>query len=458
MRRLQEMLLDWLGLGGDRRREIGRTLVRGSIGSFGLNVTVNVLNFLIAVLLARLLGTAGYGAYAYAMGWVALLGIPAGMGLSRLMVREVASYREEGDPGHLAGILRWATRTVGLASLGTLLLGYAALWLLGSGLEPRMRSALQVGLLLVPILAYVRTNQATLQGLHRVVRGQIPESLVLPVVFIAGVLVARAAAPGTLSASVALGLNLLAALVALLLSVLLLRRAVPVRVREVAAEFEGSAWLQSALSLVLLGGLHVLNNRTDVIMLGAIAGAEPVGVYNVAVRGAELITFVAVPVHAALGPAVSTLHAGDDAAALQRVVTRSTQAVFWLSLPLALGLVLFGEWFLLLFGAGFTAGSWALSVLGVSQMVYLALGPVALLLIMTGHERDAAVAVGVGAVLNVVLNGLLIPLFDLEGAAVATATSKLVWGGVMLYFVVRRLDLRPTLVFAAKRGLAGIGR
>jgi O-antigen/teichoic acid export membrane protein len=117
-----------------------------------------------------------------------------------------------------------------------------------------------------------------------------------------------------------------------------------------------------------------------------------------------------------------------------------------LSLPILAGLILFGYWFLLIFGPDFTRGKLALVILSLGHMTAIAMGPVALLLIMTGHERDAAKSVGICALLNVALNASYIPIWGIEGAAFATATSNVLSSLLMLRFVYKKLGIQPTVL------------
>ena len=60
---------------------------------------------------------------------------------------------------------------------------------------------------------------------------------------------------------------------------------------------------------------------------------------------------------------------------------------------------------------------------------------------MTGNQNATAAAYGAAAVLNIILNLILVPRFGLEGAAAATAIS-LVTASIWLFISVRlRLDI-----------------
>jgi O-antigen/teichoic acid export membrane protein len=130
---------------------------------------------------------------------------------------------------------------------------------------------------------------------------------------------------------------------------------------------------------------------------------------------------------------------------LQRMITKSARVILIGSLPIAIVLILFGHWFLLFFfGQDFIQGEKALAILGAGQLINAATGSVGLLLIMTGYERDAAMCVGISAVLNMILNAFLIPKWGLEGAAAATTTTVMFWNILLAILLYKRLGIHST--------------
>jgi O-antigen/teichoic acid export membrane protein len=75
------------------------------------------------------------------------------------------------------------------------------------------------------------------------------------------------------------------------------------------------------------------------------------------------------------------------------------------------------------------------------MLFHVAIGSVGPLLIMTGYEKQAAMAVASGAFLNIGLNGLLIPLWGMEGAAGASAMTMLFSTLILAILVNRRLGI-----------------
>ena len=51
-----------------------------------------------------------------------------------------------------------------------------------------------------------------------------------------------------------------------------------------------------------------------------------------------------------------------------------------------------------------------------------------------------------GIISNLILNSLLVPKFGIQGAAIATSTSMILWNVVMLYFVIRKTKIKIILV------------
>jgi O-antigen/teichoic acid export membrane protein len=154
-----------------------------------------------------------------------------------------------------------------------------------------------------------------------------------------------------------------------------------------------------------------------------------------------------------LAPHFARLHAQNDTARLQRLVTMSTRAILLFSVPVVLVIGVFGETLLeVVFGAEYRRGYETLTVLAIGQLANAATGSVAVLLNMTGFERDTAKGFSVSALLNIALNLALIPLFGMMGAALASAISTTLWNGVLVWLVYRRLGI-VSLAWASKRAL-----
>lgn len=385
-----------------------------------LNLAAVALNFLVVLLLSRLLGANGYGAFASAFAWTSVLCAVADLGLMPLVVRSVAGYEATQSWGLLRGLLRRANQAVLLASLATVGAGAVGAWLIyhtnSAVLYPVWAS-----LGLVPVIALTSLSRAAMQGLRRVVLGRIPETAESLVFIVLAASVGHLY--GGFSATWAAFLLVCAGLAAFGLGAFFLRQSLPAPARTAERKYDSRVWRRSGaplmfLSLVLAGG-----GQIGTILLSVLATPADAGVFNVAARTTTLISFIMLAASYPLMPAVARLHVAADAEAIQRVVVRVARGVLVFAVPTALVLVVFGPTILRLFGTGFGGGETAIRIMAIGEVVNVLTGYGGLVLVMTGHERDLTRSVVYGTVANLALSAVLIPAFGINGAAVATATG-----------------------------------
>ena len=118
--------------------------------------------------------------------------------------------------------------------------------------------------------------------------------------------------------------------------------------------------------------------------------------------------------------------------------------ILLVSAPICGALAIFPSVVLGFFGSGFQAGSTALTIVALGQLVNGATGPSATVLIMTGHELAAARAVGTGTLANLVLAILLVPPLGVTGAAIAFASSLALENIALVLIARRRVGVNVT--------------
>jgi O-antigen/teichoic acid export membrane protein len=424
----------------------GHYLARRTAGAGGLRVARTGLTFAAAFLAARWLGPAEYGRYAVALSVLSLLAMLGALGLPQLLTRSVAVYEQRDAWGLRTGLARRTWQYVGL--LAIVLVPVAAIATLGGFLPwPPPRDSwlfFATACLVVPVVA-LRLMGAWLIGREQAMAGELADGVLRylgVVLLIAGAIVLGIPADG-FAALLLHGVALCAA--AALVAIYLIRqeRALPHPV----PRFETPRWLLAALPMMWTAGLTVVLRNTDIVMLGAMADTSAAGIYHVATRMAELMALPLGAAEAVLAPVVARLWASRDRSQLQALVVKAARLLL---VPAGLGFLVFafaGDALLGIVGAGFAAGWLALTILVGANLARVACGSTALLLNMSGFERDTMWAVFFGTVANVALNFVLIPLYGLEGAAIATGGTMVMWNLLLARAVIRRLTINPT-VFA----------
>lgn len=428
-------------------------IARAGLGGAALAISSKLLMLLTSVVLARWMGVEGYGRYATAMALSLLLSVPTGLGLPILVIRLLASYRVHQQWGLMRGLLTLGNRAVLGAALATSSLAAVFICALADRLGSQNALAYGFALILIPLTALGAMRSAALRGLHHVILGQLPENLIMPGLFLAltaGWWMAQGDTTG-LTPLWAILARIAATAVAFTVGAMMLRRCIPDPVRRASPHYMPRTWARAAFPLLFIAGINVINMQTDILMLAAIRGSESAGIYQAATRGAELVAFSLVIVNMAIQPSLARLYAAGDMARLQRLTIMSARAATATALPLATAMIVWGGSIMAaVFGSEFTRGAVALAILSAAQLVNAFTGPANSLLNMTGHEVDQLKAMTVGVLINIVLNALLIPHWDIVGAAVATGTSLIVWNVLLVALAGQRLHIYPTAISAKK--------
>ncbi|WP_448187637.1 oligosaccharide flippase family protein [Azospirillum sp. sgz301742] len=401
---------------------VGR-LLRGASGLFVANIAGAGLAFLLQLTLARVLGATSFGAYAYALAWLNILSYVAVLGHDMLLLRQVAAYRAAEDWSSLRGVLRHAQATPLLAAMAIAAVGAGIVQTIPT-LSADLASAMTVGFLLLPLVTMLRVRGSILCAVEQPFLGLLPERLardavamllLLALVFGAGVALDAAEALVVLGCGTAVALAIVSGA---------LRRWSAELPRDARAAYRIPEWLRAAAVMAAMGGLQMLLQRADLLMIGWLLDTTTAGVYAVATSLSEVCAFPMSAVASVFAPTVAALYARGDRPALQDTMTMTCRWSLVVTAAIAVPLAAVPELVLSLYGAPFVAGAGALRLLLAAQLLKAAVGAAALLMTMTGNETRAALILGIAAFGNLLLNLLFIPLFGIEGAALATVTAS----------------------------------
>jgi O-antigen/teichoic acid export membrane protein len=426
---------------------LGPLLVRAVAGSGLVQLVAMVGTFVVGIQLARGLGPATYGRYGIALAIVTLMMVPGSLGTPKFVTREVASALALKDWPRLFGVIRWANRTCIVASLVVSVVTVA----IAAGLARHSREtsiAILVGTPTILLLTLATVRTGALQGLHEVVRGQIPTFLVRPLVFSALLFLLFRIHPHADSAE-AMGAYCLTSVASLAVADIWLRRYLP-KERPAGVAQEGRRWLRSSIPMGMTDGLQVLQGQLSILVLGAIAVPAQVGLFRIAlsiyVATAVPTTFLAI----AVGPTIARLHSKSDDR-LQKVLSRAAQVQFGSVLLICLPLLAFPGTILgFVFGRDYALSAAALTVLLLGQLINAGFGLNSQLLNMTGHERRLTEATVIGVATNVVVTWALTARMGAVGAALGTTISMLTWNAIASFQAWKRLGMNTSAIQGRK--------
>lgn len=411
---------------------------REALGSIGLKLANAGLVFVSSVFLARLLGPAEYGVYSYVYALITLLSVPSEFGLPTLLVRETARGIACGDYGLVKGIWVWSGGAAVFFS-SVLVVGTALVITANQGLlTDKKLDVFLWGLALLPLIALGDLRGAALRGLHKIIAGQLSESLLRPGFFVLFIAACAVIDGLTFSASLAMGLYVIASALAFLGGVWLLWRATPKEVGQAAPRYESRIWFTSALPLALIGGMQIINQQIAILLQGFYLPDTEIGIFRVSTQVSLLAAVGLVAINMVLAPRFAMLYARGETSKLQRLVIGSARIILIFNLVITIGFILLGKLFLhFVFGSPYEIAYIPLLILLTGQLINSATGSVGLLLNMTGYEREVARAMMLTAVLTLILNLLFIPAWGIIGSSLATSISMITWN-VLLWWTVRK--------------------
>src|SRR5665647_1907065 len=329
-------------------------------------------SFLIGIVIARTLGPVGKGELSVVMQVVSLLAVLLSLGIGSANVFFVSHRRTV--PGVAAGnsvILAVVSAAAGL---------------------PLIVALLHSPIAVVPGVTWTTVILAV---------------LLLPVTLLTGWLLGVIAGLGRIRLSVWLAVGAWRSVAPLGVDSTAARATVSYSARTYAGEMAG-----------------YLVERQDMLLLGWLAGAGAVGLYSVGVSAAELVWFVP----SALGPIIFAKAARTSVDSAADYVARSSRvSVLSMVVVSAVGVVLLPPVIGLVYGQAFATAAFAFYALlpgilcdGVGRVLTSFL-----------HSRDIILwrASLVSVVANIALNLVLIPLWGIVGAGIA---SSICYGGLTI--------------------------
>jgi O-antigen/teichoic acid export membrane protein len=405
-----------------------------SITAFAVRIASAVIAFASQVFLARWMGGFEYGVFVLVWTAILILGNLSCLGFHTTVIRFIPEYRAQSRHGELRGILLAGRVIVFLASTLIAIVGAVAIHALADRIEPHHVVPFLLGMVCLPMMALSDLMQGVARGHAWGFHAMLPTYIIRPLLIIA-VMVVAILAPAT--AQTGMYAAIAAVYVTTLFQLLTVSNKAERLAEPARRAYPLRGWMLVSLPVFLIEGFIYIVTNADILVVGYFLPPPDVAVYFATVKTLALVHFVYFAVKAGAAQRFSSLVHGkrmDELAAFARDTVRWT---FWPTLAMGILLLILGEPLLWLFGTAFMAGYPLLFVLVAGVLARATVGPAESLLTMSGHQNACAFVFALVLALNVGLSCLLIPLYGLWGAAIATALAMMC-EAAMLAFTVRR--------------------
>jgi O-antigen/teichoic acid export membrane protein len=204
--------------------------------------------------------------------------------------------------------------------------------------------------------------------------------------------------------------------------------------------------LKFSLPLLAVSLMGIALNLTDTLMLGRYAKTEDVGVYNVSISLARVLTFPTNALSFVFMALSGELYSMGKLTELKRIYQILTKWVFSATLPLFFVLFFFPEMTITyLFGERFVVASTSLRILLAGFLVQALTGVNGLLMTVLGMSRGLMNITIIGVMLNIILNYILIKRVGLGiiGSSIATMSYYILANTITSVTLYRQHRLHP---------------
>jgi len=373
------------------------------------------VGLLVSVWVARYLGPAQLGLLDYSLAFVTLFSALASLGLDGIVVRELVREPERRDE-----ILASAFAMKLIAGAVTFALVVSAITLLRRG-DPQVQllvGIIAVGMIFTSLDVIDFWFQSQVQSKYSV----YARNAAFLAIAVVKIVLLLGGAPLIAFALAALAETVMASAGLLLV---FRRNGYWLSLRKINLS-RCTRLLQDSWPVIFTGLSVMLFMRIDQVMLGDMVGNDAVGIYSAAVRLSEVWHFLPMAIVSSVFPFVIQARSGDPEL-YHRRLAQMFSLMTVMALAVAIPMTFFsGVLVGFVYGAAYSAAGPVLALhiwaawfvfLGIAQDPWN---------VAENLMRLAMVRTALGALLNIVLNLILIPHFSVIGAAAATVVAQLV--------------------------------
>ncbi|HMK33771.1 MAG TPA: flippase [Desulfomonilaceae bacterium] len=406
------------------------------------NVLNPFISFVLILMISRSLGVDGLGEYSLVLAYVGIFSTFASLGLGDLVVRELARNPEDVHTFFVnAGVFG------AISSLASMIIMDACVLAMGYGQEVVKATV---------IMSFSLVASTAMTYLEAIFRS-VEKSKYIALTYLAENALRVGACVLLLLNGYGIIALFFAVLVSRILALLMLfsfyRKLLGMPGWRFKPEIWRTLWKEAPTftSIAIFSTIHL---SLDQIMLSKLQTIESVGIYSAADRLLSICKTVPVAFASALLPFFSQRMA-TGFQGLRRITEDSLRYLSLVLFPVVVGTVVLGDSIItMMYGATFVAAGPVLRLHIVSLIPFSAVFVLAQVLIATDNQRTDLKINMVAALVNFVLNFVLIPPYGAMGAAVATLLSILVFH-TLQYLYIKSYLFRLSFFGITHRALFG---
>lgn len=389
---------------------------------FGLGVNL-VYNWYIA----HLLGADGLGVISLILSTTMIFNVISMFGLRRTLVRFIASYREDHDYRRINGAIIYSFSFVLILSIGVTLglLIFKHYIVTNIFHEPALLKPFQIVIFSIPFSAITTVTVFVAQAFKKANYQTAIENVFSPLLrLVLTVVVFRYLSETAESAAYGI---LIANILATIVGLLSLNKIYSfTKILKFKPIFVLDKLIKESWPLLFVELINRTQGSLGILMLGILSTSGAVGVYKVSVRVTFFIRLFFKAINTMFSPIIASASSRGDNRNVERILKIVSRWSFTVGFIIFLFIFGFSELILSVFGSEFINGVTVLRIVAVSELVLIFIGPLDLLLTMTGHPKLNLINSIILGIITTTINILLIPKLGPIGAAIGIASGMVV--------------------------------
>ena len=422
-------------------------LIKGGGISFFFRLAGQFIGYLLTLIIANLFGAKGLGDYVLAITILKLFSVLAKFGLDTASIRFIASYASKEK---WQSVLNLRKKVVNILSVTTVI-SSLLMFFLATSISDLINidiKYIRLNAFFVIPMVFFMLHYESLRGLKKIAEFSFFYRMSQALISIIAIVIIY---QFTNDSEVPIYAYLTSVLVVSILAYLSYRYHLLKHLNlndSVNDDFMSySKLLSISIPLMFAESVQFIMVWIDKLMLGNMTTVEDVGIYFTAFKLSMIASISLMSINSIASPKFAEKFGKNDINGLRKVVQQSTKMIFWTSFPLVAGFFIIPEYLLSLFGEEFKVGVTAFIFLSCGRLVSSFCGSVGNILKMTNNQNIFGLLLFCGAVINVVLNFVLIPennllssygISGINGAAFASMCSLSFWNLAMVLIVKRK--------------------
>ncbi len=436
------------GIIGDEEKKI---FVKLTSQTFILRLFGMALLYGNQVLMARLMGVSQYGYYTVIMTWINFLVTFSIFGFDHSALRFFSMHFGKQEWAKARGFLRFSFRIIAFASVICMVAWFVFLWNKQQSPNlhdryPRTYSeAFLWAMFVIPLLAVIYQSSAIFRSIHQIKLSLASVYVILPL----GISIASIIYYNTnefkMQVDGAVLMNLLVTFLVAMFMIRKIKKNLRPKYHPEEPKFEARLWLGTTITFLAMNILALIIKQADILFVSHYFGPREAGIYSTAVKISALIPFGLSIVEYVYTPRISSMFLKNDRKELQDYISHAARLTVLITVPLAILLIFFGKYLLMIFGKEFQSSYIPLIILIAGQLINVFTGMVGALLTMTGNQNIFLRVYLVAAFADISLNIILVPRFGVIGAATASAVSTIILNSFLYVLVRKKLGIKASV-------------